>query len=114
MEQFHLNLCCHHHFKNGLCETPLFAHVLEVLCANKRATLYAHLNALHGAGAHPLRGVCWHFMHVLLDTETQLLQAAGLVAVSSRLLALHSPELKPAGLLLLGSLQAQHLPQQAR
>ena len=29
------------------------------------------------------RGVCWHLAHVLFDTETQLLQAAGLVAVDA-------------------------------
>ena len=34
-------------------------------------------------GAHPLRGVCWHFTHVLLDAETQLLQATGLVAIDA-------------------------------
>ena len=43
----------------------------------------AHLNALQGAGAHPLI-VCWHLTHVQLDTETQLLQASGLVAVSGK------------------------------
>ena len=30
-------------------------------------------NALQEAGAHPLRGVCWHFTYVLLDTERQFL-----------------------------------------
>ena len=44
-------------------------------------TLKAHLMALQEAGARPLRGICWHFTHVLLDTETRLLQATGLVAV---------------------------------
>ena len=57
----------------------LFARVLEVGIS----TLNAHLNALQEAGAHPLRVVCWHFTHVLLDAETQLLLAAGLVAGSS-------------------------------
>ena len=45
--------------------------------------LNAHLNALYEAGAHALRGVCWHFTHVLLDTETQLLRATGLVTVDA-------------------------------
>ena len=69
-------------FKNGLCATLLFAHVLEV----DITTLKAHLNALQAAGAHPLRGACWHFTHVLFDTETQLRQATGITAVSSGLL----------------------------
>ena len=58
-----------------MCASLLFAHVLEV----GTSTLKAHLHALQEAGAHPLRVVCWHFTHVLLDTEMQLLQAAGLV-----------------------------------
>ena len=29
------------------------------------------------------RRVCWHFTHVLIDTETQLLQATGHVAVDA-------------------------------
>ena len=74
--------------------TLLFAYVLEVTCANKRATLYAHLNALHGAGAQPLHGVYWHFTHVLSDTETQLLHATGLVAVDADLANCRLP--KPA------------------
>ena len=49
--------------------TLLFAHVLEVATT----TLKAHLNALQESGAHPLRSICWHFTHVLLDAETQLL-----------------------------------------
>ena len=36
---------------------------------------------LQKAGAHPLRGVCWHFTHLLPGNETQLFQATGLVAV---------------------------------
>ena len=47
------------------------------ICAYARSagatTFKAHLNALSEAGAHPLRGVCWHFTNVLLDAETQLL-----------------------------------------
>ena len=42
-------------------------HVLEV----GTTTAKTHLNTLQEAGAHPLRGVCWHFMRVLLDYETQ-------------------------------------------
>ena len=58
--------------------------MLEV--GTPRPTLKAHLNALQEAGAHPPRGVCWYFTHVLFDAETQLLQATRLVAVSSGLL----------------------------
>ena len=54
---------------------------VSFICACARSgpsTPKAHLNALQEAGAHPLRGVCWHFTHVLLDAEKQLLQATGL------------------------------------
>ena len=47
---------CHHHFKNGICVTLLFAHVLEVQVGT--TTLKEHLNALQEEGAHPLCGVC--------------------------------------------------------
>ena len=62
-------------------------HVLEV----DTPTLKAHLNALQVVGAHPLRGVCWSFTHVLLDAEAQLLQATRLGAVSSGLLTVLNP-----------------------
>ena len=52
-------------------------HVLEV----GTPTTKAHLNALQEGGAHPLRSVCWHFTHIPLDAETQLLHTTGLVAV---------------------------------
>ena len=57
-------------------------HVPEV----GNTALKLHLNALQEAGTHPLRSVCWYFTHVLLDNETQLLQATWLVVVSSELL----------------------------
>ena len=76
---------------NGLCATLLFAHVLEV----GTTTLKTHLNALQQSGVHPLRGVCWHFTHALLVTETHLLQTTRLVAVNSGLISPHSPELNP-------------------
>ena len=108
MEKFQLNSCCHHHSRNGLCATLLFAHVPKV----GTTTLKAHLNALQEAGTHSLRVVCWHFTHVLLDTMTQLLQATGLVAVSSGLLTVQYSTRWTTG--VLESLQAQSLPQQAR
>ena len=46
----------------------------------------ANLIALQKNGAHPLRGICWHFTHIPLDAKTQVIQATGLVAVSSELL----------------------------
>ena len=55
----------------------LFVPVLEV----GTITHKAQLNALQEADAHPLPGVCWHSTHVLLNAETQLLQATRLVAV---------------------------------
>ena len=72
--------------KWDLCVSLLFAHVLEV----GTPTLKAHLNALQEVGAHPLRGVCWHFTHVLPDTRTQLPQATGLAVVSSVLLTVRN------------------------
>ena len=91
MEQFQLNWYCHHHFKNGLCATLLFAHVRDVQAPSRSRHIWARFR--EPAPTLSARGVCWHFTHVLLDTETQLLQASGLVAVSSELLTLHSPEL---------------------
>ena len=55
--------------KWDLCIFLLFAHVLET----GTPTIKAHLNALQETGAHPLRGVCWYFTHVLLDAETHLI-----------------------------------------
>ena len=95
MEQFQLNWCCHHHFKNGLCATLLFAHVREVQAPPRSKHIWTRSREL--APTLSARGVCWHFTHVLLDTETQLLQATGLVAVSSGLLTLRRPELNPLG-----------------
>ena len=54
------------------------------------STLKALLITLHEAGAHCLRVVCWHSTHVLLNAGTQLLQATGLVTVSSGLLTVLS------------------------
>ena len=72
------------HFMEGSCLRVrlfyLYIHVLDV----GTSTLKAQLNALQEAGAHSLRGVCWHFTHVLLDAETQLLQATGLVGCGRR------------------------------
>ena len=56
------------------------------LCAcarSEHSTLKAHLNVFQEAGAPPLRGVCWYFTLVLLDAETQLLHATGLVVVDA-------------------------------
>ena len=68
------------------------------------STLKTHLNALQEAGAHPLCSRCrWHFTHVLLDTQTQLLYGTGHVAVSGWLLTLHSPEFNPLEYCLWGA-----------
>ena len=90
--------------KNGLCSTLLFAHVFEVATP----TLKSHLNAPQEVGAHPLRGVCWHFTHVVLDAETQFLQATGLVAVSSGLLTVLKSTRWTIGF---GGLQEQQKPE---
>ena len=84
MEKFPSNWCCHQASafqKWAVCVSISFAHVLEM----GTATLKAHLNTLQEADAYPLRDVCSHFTHVLLDAETQLLQATELVPVSSGL-----------------------------
>ena len=70
------------------------AHVLEV----STTTIKTHLNALQEAGAHSLRGVCWHFTHVLLDAEAQLFHATRLVAANAVLASCRlSKTSSPAG-----------------
>ena len=83
-----------------LCISLSFVLVLEVGTHNLKAIL----NAFQEAGTLPLRSVCCHFMHVprRIDAETHLVQATGLVAVSSGLLTVTVLK-QPAGLLLLGS-----------
>ena len=78
MKKSQSNWCCHHHFKNGICASFMFAHVLEVGTAKLKA-----IWTRSWSWRPPLRGVCCHFTHVLLDAETQLLQATGLVAIDA-------------------------------
>ena len=75
-------------FKKWVCATVLVTHVFEV----GTTKLKAYLNALQQAGAHLLRGVCWHFAQALLNTETQL---PGYRDCCGKQWAPHSPELNP-------------------
>ena len=53
-------------------------HVLKV----GTPTPKTHLDMLQQFGTPP-RGGCWNFTHVLVDTETQLLQTTLLVAIDT-------------------------------
>ena len=87
--------------KLDLCVSLLFAHVLEV----DIQTLNAHLNAFQEAGGHPLRGICWHFTHIVTARRYDATppRYRGLVAVSSGLLTVLIST--RWAILVLGSLQ---------
>ena len=64
MVSFQLNWCCHYHFKNGLCATLLFTHVLEAWVPSRSRHIWTRSRKLAptlfamAAGISRMRAYC--------------------------------------------------------